>query len=44
MSAVLSLFVGFAFAIIEKQSVRYEHPVRAIRGRSLRLGKSMRVV
>jgi len=44
VSAVFSLLVGFAVAIIEKQTVRYERPVRAIRGRVTALGQVMRVV
>jgi hypothetical protein len=44
ISAVLLLLVGFAVAIVEKQTVRYEHPVRAIRGRVTAFGQVMRVV
>lgn len=39
ISAVLSLFVSLAVAIIEKQTVRYEHSVRAIRGRVTAVGQ-----
>ena len=41
ISAVLSLFVSFAVAVIVKQTVRYEQPVRAIRGRVTAVGQVM---
>ena len=41
ISAVLSVFVSFAVADIVKQTVRYEQPVRAIRGRVTAVGQVM---
>ena len=41
ISAVLSVFVSFAVAVIVKQTVRYEQPVRAIRGRVTAVGQVM---
>lgn len=37
--AVLSLFGGVTVAVIVKQTVRYEHPVRAIKGRVTAVGQ-----
>ena len=39
VAAVFSLFVSLAVAIIEKQTVPYKHPVRAIRGRVTAVGQ-----
>lgn len=44
ISAVLLLVGSVTVAVIVKQTVRYEHPVRAIRGRVTALGQVMRVV
>jgi hypothetical protein len=43
ISALFPLFVSLAVAIIEKQTVRYEHPVRAIRGRVTAVGQPIPV-
>jgi len=41
ISSVLSLFASVAVAVIVKQTVRYDHPVRAIRGRVTAVGQVM---
>jgi len=41
ISSVLSLFASVAVAVIVKQTVRYDHPVRAIRGRVTAVGQIM---
>lgn len=43
ISGLFPLFVSLAVAVIEKQTVRYEHPVRAIRGRITAVGQPMPV-
>jgi hypothetical protein len=43
ISAVFLLFVSVAVAVIEKQTVRYQHPVRAIRGRVTAVGQPIPV-
>ena len=41
ISLVLSLFASIAVSVIVKQTVRYEYPVREIRGRVTAVGKVM---
>jgi hypothetical protein len=44
LSAGLLLFVSVALAVIEGKTVRFEQPVKAIRGRVTAFGQVMRVV
>jgi hypothetical protein len=43
ISAAFSLFVSLVFAVIEKQTVRYEHTIRAIRGKVTAVGQPIPV-
>jgi hypothetical protein len=44
ISVALLFFTSNAFAVVEHETVRYERPLRAIRGRVTSLGYVMRVV